>query len=164
MLKTVIISLILLANINYFGQSKCCSSKSWGLSAGISQPTSPIIEVGFGRNASKGCGTFSIGAKRYCLWRPFGGFLINGEYNLIEDIKGVSTSFWVNSGIAFGVNFNYYSKDTLTHLGLKPMIGLEFFGVSLYYGRNFKLSDNTITGINKNTIGLKYYLPFKNKK
>jgi hypothetical protein len=91
---------------------------------------------------------------------PFFGFMGLYEVDLWRKIKGFSLNASYYSGLfACGLDLYRYSDNTHFTYGFRPLIGMSMLRMGILYGYNVFLNENSIEGLNRNTLTFRYYLP-----
>jgi hypothetical protein len=90
--------------------------------------------------------------------KPFMGLSIAANfYPSNNSLIGQNLSVWLNSLIVFGLSEQYYKFNSSETLTIKPFVGLEFYGITLTYGRNLFLTNNNIPELSKNNFSIRYF-------
>jgi hypothetical protein len=91
---------------------------------------------------------------------PFFGFMGLYEVDPWRKIQGVSLNASYYSGLfACGLDVNRYTNQTHVTFGLRPLIGMSMLRMGILYGYNIFLNENSIEGLNRNSLTFRYYLP-----
>lgn len=132
------------------------ADKSIGLVAGVSGLNSTDMELGLGLNFAE------IRHISPHFPKPFLGFSISANYNPTNsDLFGQSFTAWFSGIYTIGLAKHYYREKELQTNTIKPLFGIEIWGITLTYGRNLFLNENQIEEISKNVFTVRYYLPIK---
>jgi hypothetical protein len=131
-----------------------------GLIGGLSGFRSPNFEIGLGYNL------IETRPENKKFTKPFFGFSLSTDINSNNiDFIGENLNLWINFLFVLGLNQNYYKNADFETWGIKPFIGLEFYGVSFIYGYNIFLNQNKINELSNHVFSIRYFLPiYKFKK
>ena len=138
----------------YINQYKFETLPTLGLVGGVSGFHSTDLELGIGLNL------YETRPRNKIMTKPFLGCSISANLNPDSpDLKGENFNIWFSTIFTLGLNQNYYIKGDLKTWGMKPFIGLEFYGISFIYGYNFFLTKNQIDELSNNVFSVRYFLP-----
>lgn len=130
--------------------------KEVGIVTGVHQFKNTYLEIGIAKTKSK----------TGCVWGSYyDGISLSTEYNPFQNKAGLVYTMWTSAMSFFilGANVNSYTDFDKCDIGVKPFIGLGPGNISLTYGYNFQILDNSITDLNSHTISLRYFFAMKTR-
>lgn len=137
-------------------------SKVDSIKRGFISADEPSLLVGYnlGRN--------SFGEIGFAQYSSFHNFIflvksVSAEFRIggNDFIIGPKVGFWFGGGIGLGLNAIYYTNFDNGAFVLKPEIGMTAFGVKIFYGYNWNLTNKDFKGINSHQLSAAFVIPFR---
>lgn len=151
----------LLLIFSIYGQSGYTTKfpKSNGLVIGYQGFSTNMLEIGLAHGFEGDVKTMS-GTKRsqQMIKKPHAIIYTCLHINPYDNINGAIVGFSLGAFVAYSFDINYYNNDS-NNFGIRPSIGLSFYGAEILYRYNFKIIGDKSNPFFGHQFSLRYYLP-----